>query len=88
MLYEVITIPPVMNNDGATNSYDIAVRQFKQQILPGGIVITSYSIHYTKLYEYRRGGVEYNQADTSHAEPQDCGTPVDPQSKSQHGCQA
>jgi len=32
-----LVIPPVMNNDGATDSYDIAVRQFQQQILPGGI---------------------------------------------------
>jgi len=32
-----LVIPPVMKNDGAANSYDIAVRQFKQQILPGGI---------------------------------------------------
>jgi len=32
-----LVIPPVMNNDGAANSYKIAVRQFKQQILPGGI---------------------------------------------------
>jgi FtsP/CotA-like multicopper oxidase with cupredoxin domain len=32
-----LVIPPVMNNDGAADSYDIAVRQFKQQILPGGI---------------------------------------------------
>jgi FtsP/CotA-like multicopper oxidase with cupredoxin domain len=32
-----LVIPPVMNNDGASDSYDIAVRQFKQQILPGGI---------------------------------------------------
>jgi FtsP/CotA-like multicopper oxidase with cupredoxin domain len=31
-----LVIPPVMNNDGAANSYDIAVRQFQQQILPGG----------------------------------------------------
>ena len=31
-----LVIPPVMNNDGADNSYDIAVRQFQQQILPGG----------------------------------------------------
>ena len=36
MLYEVIT-PPVMHNDGVDNSYDIEVREFKQQILPGGI---------------------------------------------------
>ncbi len=32
-----LVIPPVMNNDGAAHSYDIAVREFKQQILPGGI---------------------------------------------------
>ena len=32
-----LVIPPVMNNTGTTNDYDIAVRQFKQQILPGGI---------------------------------------------------
>ena len=32
-----LVIPPVMNNDGAANSYDMAVRQFQQQILPGGI---------------------------------------------------
>jgi len=32
-----LVIPPVMNNDGTTDSYDIAVRQFQQQILPGGI---------------------------------------------------
>ena len=32
-----LVIPPVMNNDGVADSYDIAVRQFQQQILPGGI---------------------------------------------------
>jgi FtsP/CotA-like multicopper oxidase with cupredoxin domain len=32
-----LVIPPVMNNNGTTDSYDIAVRQFQQQILPGGI---------------------------------------------------
>ena len=32
-----LVIPPVMNNNGAPDSYDIAVRQFRQQILPGGI---------------------------------------------------
>ena len=32
-----LVIPPVMNNNGTPNSYDIAVRQFQQQILPGGI---------------------------------------------------
>jgi len=31
-----LVIPPVMNNAGAANDYDIAVRQFQQQILPGG----------------------------------------------------
>jgi FtsP/CotA-like multicopper oxidase with cupredoxin domain len=30
-----LVIPPVMKNDGAPNSYDISVRQFRQQILPG-----------------------------------------------------
>jgi FtsP/CotA-like multicopper oxidase with cupredoxin domain len=32
-----LVIPPVMNTDGAEHSYDIAVREFHQQILPGGI---------------------------------------------------
>ena len=32
-----LVIPPVMNNTGTANDYDIAVRQFRQQILPGGI---------------------------------------------------
>ena len=34
-----LVIPPVMNKalGATTNDYDIAVRQFKQQILPGGI---------------------------------------------------
>ena len=32
-----LVIPPVMNNAGTANDYDIAVRQFQQQILPGGI---------------------------------------------------
>ena len=32
-----LVIPPVMKNDGTgANNYDIAVRQFQQQILPGG----------------------------------------------------
>ena len=31
-----LVIPPVMNNNGTANDYDIAVRQFQQQILPGG----------------------------------------------------
>ncbi|MHC4141959.1 MAG: multicopper oxidase family protein [Planctomycetota bacterium] len=32
-----LVIPPVMDNDGEPDNYDIAVREFKQQILPGGI---------------------------------------------------
>ncbi|GAB4281461.1 MAG: multicopper oxidase domain-containing protein [Deferrisomatales bacterium] len=32
-----LVIPPVMNNDGVPDSYDIEVREFRQQILPGGI---------------------------------------------------
>ena len=35
-----LVIPPVMNTAGTANDYDIAVRQFKQQILPGGIWAT------------------------------------------------
>lgn len=31
-----LVIPPVMPTDGLANSYDIAVRQFRQQILPAG----------------------------------------------------
>ena len=32
-----LVIPPVMNTNGAPDNYDIAVRQFEQQILPGGV---------------------------------------------------
>ncbi|MFZ2196591.1 MAG: multicopper oxidase domain-containing protein, partial [Thermodesulfovibrionales bacterium] len=32
-----LVIPPVMKNSGPVNQYDIAVREFRQQILPGGI---------------------------------------------------
>jgi spore coat protein A len=32
-----LVIPPVMKDTGTANDYDIAVRQFQQQILPGGI---------------------------------------------------
>ncbi|MCU7861710.1 MAG: multicopper oxidase domain-containing protein [Candidatus Thiodiazotropha sp. (ex Lucinoma kastoroae)] len=32
-----LVILPVMNNTGVANDYDIGMRQFKQQILPGGI---------------------------------------------------
>ncbi len=36
--YEIpLVIPPVMNNSGKKDQYKIAVRQFQQQILPGGI---------------------------------------------------
>ena len=35
-----LVIPPVMKNTGTANDYDIAVRQFQQQILPGGIWAT------------------------------------------------
>ena len=38
--YIPLVIPPVMNNTGIVDSYDIAVRQFTQQILPGGIWAT------------------------------------------------
>ncbi|MGD2076308.1 MAG: multicopper oxidase domain-containing protein [Gammaproteobacteria bacterium] len=31
-----LVIPPVMDDTGTANDYDIAVRQFQQQILPGG----------------------------------------------------
>jgi hypothetical protein len=31
-----LVIPPLMHDDGTADSYDIAVRQFRQQILPGG----------------------------------------------------
>ncbi|MBW9262633.1 MAG: multicopper oxidase domain-containing protein [Candidatus Thiodiazotropha sp. (ex. Lucinisca nassula)] len=32
-----LVIPPVMNDTGIGDDYDIGMRQFKQQILPGGI---------------------------------------------------
>ncbi len=35
-----LVIPPVMNDTGTAHDYDIAVRQFQQQILPGGIWAT------------------------------------------------
>jgi spore coat protein A len=35
-----LVIPPVMDNDGVANSYDIAVREFFQQILPTGFPAT------------------------------------------------
>ena len=36
-----LVIPPVMPNDGVADSYDIAVRQFKQQILPSPLPSTT-----------------------------------------------
>ena len=35
-----LVIPPVMHDNGTPGHYDIAMRQFKQQILPGGIWAT------------------------------------------------
>jgi FtsP/CotA-like multicopper oxidase with cupredoxin domain len=35
-----LVIPPVMKNDGAPDSYDIAVREFNQQILPAPLPAT------------------------------------------------
>jgi FtsP/CotA-like multicopper oxidase with cupredoxin domain len=55
--YEIpLVIPPVMNNTGTADTYDIAVREFKQQILPGGIWDTvngtSYGYPATKVWSY------------------------------------
>ncbi len=36
-----LVIPPVMKNTGTENNYDIAVRQFQQQILPSGLPPTT-----------------------------------------------
>ncbi len=36
-----LVIPPVMNNAGMANEYDIAVRQFQQQILPAPLPATT-----------------------------------------------
>ncbi|MFZ2199049.1 MAG: multicopper oxidase domain-containing protein, partial [Thermodesulfovibrionales bacterium] len=36
-----LVIPPVMKNTGTANDYDIAVRQFQQQILPSGMPATT-----------------------------------------------
>jgi spore coat protein A len=40
-----LVIPPIMNNTGTADDYQIAVRQFQQQILPGGIWNTINSRH-------------------------------------------
>ena len=34
-----LVIPPVMNNSGTANDYDIAVRQFQQQIVQSLILL-------------------------------------------------
>jgi len=51
-----LVIPPVMNNNGTANNYYIAVRQFQQQILPGGIWDTlggtAYGLPATKVWSY------------------------------------
>jgi len=51
-----LVIPPVMSNSGVAEDYQIAVRQFKQQILPGGIWNTvtggSYEFPATTLWSY------------------------------------
>ena len=51
-----LVIPPVMNNTGTADNYDIAVRQFQQQILPGGIwdilAGTSFGLPATTIWSY------------------------------------
>jgi len=47
-----LVIPPVMNNSGTTNDYDIAVRQFQQQILPGGIWTGGGGLPATTVWSY------------------------------------
>ena len=64
MLYEVITLPPLLPQSGPplsllllTNDVDPAQldawQSFCEAHPVGLLVITSYSIHYTKLYEER-----------------------------------
>jgi len=55
--YEIpLVIPPVMNNTGMIDTYDIAVREFNQQILPGGIWktlgVTTSDYPATKVWSY------------------------------------
>ena len=68
-----LVIPPVMKNNGEPDNYDIAIRQFRQQILPGGIwnTITGRQDPYkpTKIWGY--------------GPDQDRPPPVAPSSKSQ-----
>ena len=47
-----LVIPPVMNTTGTANDYDIAVREFKQQILPGGIWTGGGGLPATKVWSY------------------------------------
>ena len=57
-----LVIPPVMNDTGTDEDYKIAVRQFKQQILPGGIWNTlsgrSDNFGATTLWSYGPDGDE------------------------------
>ena len=59
MLYEVITVIKDFENNTANievngTSYEVEVhRDVKVSKTPTLIVITSYSIHYTKLYELK-----------------------------------
>jgi len=47
-----LVIPPVMNDTGTANDYDIAVRQFQQQILPGGIWTGGGGLPATTVWSY------------------------------------
>jgi spore coat protein A len=47
-----LVIPPVMDNTGTANDYDIAVRQFQQQILPGGIWTGGGGLPATTVWSY------------------------------------
>jgi FtsP/CotA-like multicopper oxidase with cupredoxin domain len=51
-----LVIPPVMDNTGTAEDYEIAVRQFQQQILPGGIWDavsgSSYGFPATTIWSY------------------------------------
>jgi parallel beta-helix repeat protein len=62
-----LVIPPVMDNDGAPHSYDIAVRQFEQQILPGGHwnAITGRSDHFPATTVWSYGPADDPSPDSS-----------------------
>ena len=53
MLYEVITI---IKQEGLDPLLQVTSRDRNRLAMQADIVITSYSIHYTKLYEAPRGG--------------------------------